>query len=65
MEVSYNTKLPVIEQIGNKVLIATPSDGNKWVAKDAVTIFNKSEEIAGPTGDVLVQNRNTCFSYFI
>lgn len=56
LEVSYNTRLPVIKQVDEQVLIATPGDGDKWIAEDSVAIYNQDEDIPEPTGDTLVKS---------
>ncbi|MUV37857.1 Gamma-D-glutamyl-L-lysine dipeptidyl-peptidase [Lentibacillus sp. JNUCC-1] len=56
IEISYNTKLPVLEQEEQTVLVATPGDGQHWIAKDAVGVTKKGEEVPEPTGDALVQS---------
>lgn len=55
MEVSFNTALPVLNQQGEKVLLATPDDGSKWINKDDVKIFNNDESIPVPTADDLIK----------
>lgn len=56
MEVSYNTRLPVLKQGEGTVLVRTPSDGVKWVSADAVDVRKQDEEMADPTGDTLVES---------
>ncbi|WP_255437494.1 C40 family peptidase [Thalassobacillus sp. CUG 92003] len=52
-EVSFNTRLPVIANVGNAVLVATPSDGMKWLSSDAVSIYDSNDDIPEPDGEDL------------
>ena len=45
MEVSYNTRLPVVSQKGGATLIATPTDGEKWVASEEIAVFQTEQDI--------------------
>lgn len=54
MEISMGTRLPVIKQHQNVVMVATPQDGNKWISLDDVSVYNTEEEIPMPTGEDLV-----------
>ena len=56
MEVSYNTRLPVISQKGGNTQIATPSDGEKWISSEEVAVFQSEQDIPKPTGETLVQS---------
>lgn len=53
-EVSANTRLPVLDERERAVLVATPSDGVRWVAADAVTVVADGEPAPAPTGAELV-----------
>lgn len=53
-EVSANTRLPVLDERDGAVLVATPSDGVRWVAADAVTVVGEDEDAPAPTGAELV-----------
>jgi gamma-D-glutamyl-L-lysine dipeptidyl-peptidase len=55
MEVSYNTRLPVITQEGEITRIATPTDGEKWISSEEVAVFQSEQDIPKPTGEALVQ----------
>ncbi|SHF98588.1 C40 family peptidase [Ornithinibacillus halophilus] len=55
IEISYNTQLPVIEQLQNAVRVGTPGDGDKWLAIDNVKIYSTEEDIVMPSGNDLVQ----------
>lgn len=54
MEVSFNTRLPVMKETEGEVLVATPDDGNKWIPKSDVAIYHSESEIPKPTGEDLV-----------
>ncbi|RZT85392.1 cell wall-associated NlpC family hydrolase [Pseudonocardia sediminis] len=53
-EVSANTRLPVLDSRDGAVLVATPSDGVRWVAASAVTVVADGEAAPSPTGADLV-----------
>lgn len=54
MEISFNTRLPVIHSTKNAVKVMTPSDGAKWLKKEDVQIFRTEADIPAPTGEDLV-----------
>ncbi len=54
-EISFNTKLPVVAEVGEMTLVATPSDGMKWVASDSVSVYDSQQDIPDPTGQDLVE----------
>ncbi|UFU01435.1 NlpC/P60 family protein [Radiobacillus kanasensis] len=54
-EISFNTRLPVITQRHGATLVATPSDGNKWIDSEAVSVYGSNQDIPNPTGADLVQ----------
>ncbi|WP_422769620.1 NlpC/P60 family protein [Plantactinospora sp. WMMC1484] len=56
MELSFNTRLPVLARLGRSVLVATPSDGVKWLADSDVSVYASSAQIPRPTGADLVQS---------
>lgn len=55
-EISYNTRLPVINEKADAVLVATPGDGNKWINADAVSVYESTSDIPEPTGTDLVNS---------
>ncbi|SFE03477.1 Cell wall-associated hydrolase, NlpC family [Lentibacillus persicus] len=55
-EISFNTRLPVINQKTDAILVATPSDGNKWISAEDVSIYDSESDIPEPTGDDLVKS---------
>lgn len=54
MEISFNTQLPVMQESDSEVLVATPDDGNKWISKNDVAIYNTLADIAKPSQQDLV-----------
>ncbi|WEG17743.1 NlpC/P60 family protein [Alkalihalophilus pseudofirmus] len=54
MEVSFNTRLPVMAEQGDKVLVATPADGNKWFDLADIEIYESEQDIPKPTADDLL-----------
>ncbi|RSL29557.1 peptidase P60 [Salibacterium salarium] len=55
IEVSFNTRLPVVSEQEDKVMVATPSDGNKWMAKEDITVYEDIEAIPAPSATDLVE----------
>ncbi|MFZ4451788.1 C40 family peptidase [Salibacterium aidingense] len=55
LEISFNTRLPVVFKNEDKVLVATPSDGNKWASRDDLVIYEKEEDIPAPDREDLVE----------
>lgn len=55
MELSANTRLPVLGRSGRAVLVATPSDGPEWLDARDVSIYASAAQIPRPTGDDLVR----------
>ncbi|SDY01760.1 C40 family peptidase [Salimicrobium album] len=54
-EISFNTKLPVVTQAGDSMLVATPSDGMKWMNEEDASVYNSEEEIPEADGEDLVE----------
>lgn len=54
MEISMNTRLPIVSQKKDAVEVATPDDGNKWISSDDVSVYNSERDIPKPTGEDLV-----------
>ncbi|MFL0361720.1 NlpC/P60 family protein [Pseudobacillus sp. 179-B 2D1 NHS] len=54
MEISFNTRLPVIKEFKHEVLVATPGDGAKWLKKSDVAIYKNEMDIPAPTGQDIV-----------
>ncbi|MFC6016219.1 NlpC/P60 family protein [Plantactinospora solaniradicis] len=59
MELSFNTRLPVMARLDQAVLVATPSDGMKWLAASDVSVYASPADIPTPTGADLVQAIST------
>ncbi|HEX5565096.1 MAG TPA: C40 family peptidase [Sporosarcina sp.] len=55
LELSFNTRLPVMQEFENEVLVATPSDGKKWLKKSDVAVHNHEQDIPSPTGKAIVE----------
>ena len=53
MEISFNTRLPVIKETKNALLVLTPSDGAKWLDQKAASIYKSEKDIPTPTGQDL------------
>ncbi|MDZ5783209.1 C40 family peptidase [Marinococcus luteus] len=47
-KLSYNTRLPVVKKHQGEVLVATPSDGNKWIDASDIEIYDSEEAIPTP-----------------
>jgi len=55
MELSFNTRLPVIAETPQAVLVATPGHGGKWLSTQDVSVHGPQASIPAPTGADLVQ----------
>jgi gamma-D-glutamyl-L-lysine dipeptidyl-peptidase len=55
LEVSFNTKFPVIQAEETWVIVDTPSQGSKRIRRDEVSLLDASKEQPAPTGEQLVQ----------
>ncbi len=51
MEISMNTRLPVLKEIGNMLLVVTPSDGIKWLPTEDANVYESKEDVPNPTAD--------------
>ncbi|WP_221566630.1 C40 family peptidase [Alkalihalobacillus sp. TS-13] len=51
MEISMNTRLPVLKDAGDMVLVMTPSDGAKWLSAEKVEVYESKSDIPSPTAD--------------
>ncbi|KMY54172.1 peptidase P60 [Bacillus sp. FJAT-27231] len=54
MEISFNTRLPVIKELTHEVLVVTPADGMKWLKKKDAAIYKSEKAIPAPTGQDIV-----------
>lgn len=54
MRVSYDTRLPVIEQFGTAIQVAAPSGGSAYVSASNATVFESVDAIPYRTGEDLV-----------
>ncbi|MFB5663425.1 NlpC/P60 family protein [Alteribacillus sp. HJP-4] len=55
MELSFNTRLPVLSEQKKQVLVAVPAGGVKWLDKEDVEIYNSVEDIPEPGQEDLVE----------
>jgi cell wall-associated NlpC family hydrolase len=55
MELSFDTRLPVLARHGHEVLVATTAEGNKWMRADDVAVYRSNRDIPKPTGQDLVE----------
>ncbi|MBE1491408.1 C40 family peptidase [Plantactinospora soyae] len=55
LELSFNTRLPVLARLDRAVLVATPSDGMSWLAASDVSVYTSPADIPTPTGADLVR----------
>lgn len=54
MEISYCTRLPVVDASTTAVKVSTPTDGDKWVATSDVDVYATADDIPKPSGADLV-----------
>ena len=55
LEISTNTRLPVLSRTDNAVQVATPDRGPKWLDAQTVAVYEKPTDIPHPTGVDLVR----------
>jgi hypothetical protein len=55
MELSADTRLPVLSRLGGAVLVATPDRGVRWLKASDVHVYAKATDIPRPTGADLVR----------
>jgi gamma-D-glutamyl-L-lysine dipeptidyl-peptidase len=54
MEISANTRLPVLARAGQAILVATPDGGATWLSARDATVYRSASDIPYPTGASLV-----------
>lgn len=54
LEISFNTRLPVVGSSGGATHVATP-DGLKWISSGMVSVYDSTADIPHPTGEDLVR----------
>lgn len=54
MEISFNTRLPVVREEGDAYIVQTPADGEKIVRKSETVVRNAAELPPLPSGEELV-----------
>jgi len=55
LEISANTRLPVLSRTDTAVQVATPDRGPKWLDARTVSVYEKPTDITHPTGADLVR----------
>jgi gamma-D-glutamyl-L-lysine dipeptidyl-peptidase len=55
LEISTNTRLPVLKRTDAAVQVATPDRGPRWLDTRTVTVYEKPTDIPHPTGADLVR----------
>ena len=55
LEISTNTRLPVLSRSGNAVQVATPDRGPRWLDARTTKVYEKPTDIAHPSGVDLVR----------
>jgi gamma-D-glutamyl-L-lysine dipeptidyl-peptidase len=50
MQISANTRLPVLARAGQAILAATPDGGAKWLSARDATVYRSASDIPYPTG---------------
>lgn len=55
MSISYNTRLPVIGQLGKVIQVALPSGGSAYLSASDATIYGSASAIPYPRGQDLVR----------
>jgi gamma-D-glutamyl-L-lysine dipeptidyl-peptidase len=55
LEISANTRLPVVSRTEKAVQVATPDRGPKWLDARTVAVYEKPTDIPHPTGGDLVR----------
>ncbi|MGE7604093.1 NlpC/P60 family protein [Peribacillus sp. NPDC097675] len=56
MEISFDTRLPLLQVKKGKVKVMTPSNGAKWLDKKDVALYQDEKDIPVPTGKDIVQS---------
>ncbi|YCI79389.1 C40 family peptidase [Bacillus sp. R1-10] len=56
MEVSFNTRLPLLQVKKDKLKVMTPSNGAKWMEKQDVSVYQNENQIPAPTGMDIVES---------
>jgi cell wall-associated NlpC family hydrolase len=54
MEISFNTRLPVVKEFGDVVMVATPDDGNKFIKKEDVSVYQNENQFPKATPENLI-----------
>jgi gamma-D-glutamyl-L-lysine dipeptidyl-peptidase len=54
MQISADTRLPVLARAGQAILVATPDGGGKWLSARDAAVYRSASDIPYPTGVSLV-----------
>jgi cell wall-associated NlpC family hydrolase len=54
IEISFNTRLPAVNENGDWIQVFTPKDGPKWIKASDVYVFHPNAQIPAPSGEDLV-----------
>ena len=54
MQISADTRLPVLARAGPAIMVATPDRGSKWLSAGDATVYSSASDIPYPTGASLV-----------
>ncbi|OBT67473.1 hypothetical protein VE03_03081 [Pseudogymnoascus sp. 23342-1-I1] len=55
LEISYNTRLPVMAHLGKLIQVAVPGGGSAYLSAKHATVYNSVSKIPYPTGKDLVE----------
>ncbi|TMV50266.1 NlpC/P60 family protein [Paenibacillus mesophilus] len=55
LELSFNTRLPILGDVGDFYAVQTPGDGEKYLLKAVAMSVRENEEAGRPTGEQLVE----------
>ena len=55
LEISTNTRLPVLSRTGNAIQVATPDRGPRWLDARTTSVYEKTTDITHPSGADLVR----------
>lgn len=55
LEISFNTRLPILQEEKNWIEVMTPSNQEKWIKRKDIQIFSSLSQIPKPKGEDIVQ----------
>ncbi|WP_405163102.1 NlpC/P60 family protein [Nocardia sp. NBC_01499] len=59
IEISANTRLPVLSRTGDGIMVATPRSGPRWLDASSADVYPKPTDIPYPTATDLVRTATT------